>query len=104
VPVRPFLVGSPPSGYVIGDVTTDPSVVLVSGPGPQLMNLSEVTTERINMTGRTETFAQSVVVVSDSPLVRVISPLTTQVTVPVLAEVGPSPPSTHETTERTPEK
>lgn len=104
VPVRPFLVGSPPAGYVIGEVTAEPSVVLVSGPGPQVMNLSEVTTERINMTGRTATFVQSVVVVSDSPLVRVISPLTTQVTVPVLAEVGPNPPSTNESTDRTPEK
>jgi hypothetical protein len=61
------------------------------------MNLSEVTTERINMTGRTSTFVQNAVVVSDSPLVRVISPLTTQVTVPVLAEVGPRPPVTSDT-------
>ena len=44
------------------------------------------------MTGRTGTFVQNVAVISDSPLVRVISPLTTQVTVPVLAEVGPEPP------------
>jgi hypothetical protein len=55
------------------------------------MKLSEVATERIIMTGRTETFVQNVPVVSDSPLVRVILPVTTQVTVPVLAEVGPSP-------------
>ena len=44
------------------------------------------------MTGRTETFVQNLAVVSDSALVRVISPLTTQVTVQVLAEVGPTPP------------
>jgi hypothetical protein len=58
------------------------------------MKMAEVTTERIIMTGRTETFVQSVAVISDSPLVRVISPLTTQVTVPVLAEVGPVAPET----------
>ncbi len=106
VPVRPFLVGDPPVGYVIGDATVEPPVVLVSGPAPQLMNLSEVTTERIIMTGRTGTFVQSVGVVSDSPLVRVISPLMTQVTVPVLAEVGPNPQSTSvsaSSTERKPQ-
>jgi YbbR domain-containing protein len=93
VPVRPLLVGAPPAGYVIGEATANPEVVLVSGPASQVMKLSEVTTERINMTGRTATFVQSVVVVSDSPLVRIISPVSTQVTVPVLAEVGPNPPA-----------
>jgi YbbR domain-containing protein len=111
VPVRPFLIGDPPPGYIIGEATADPAVVLVSGPAPQLMKLSEVTTERIIMTGRTGTFVQNALIVSDSPLVRVISPLSTQVTVPVLAEVGPNPPeptattgtTTTTTTERTPE-
>jgi hypothetical protein len=49
------------------------------------------------MTGRTSTFVQPAAVVSDSPLVRVISPQTTQVTVPVLAEVGPVAPATSTT-------
>jgi hypothetical protein len=43
------------------------------------------------MTGRTQTFTQSVAVVSDASLVRVIEPLATQVTVPVVAEIGPQP-------------
>jgi hypothetical protein len=43
------------------------------------------------MTGRTATFVQEVAIVSDSPLVRIVSPLTTQITVPVLAEIGPNP-------------
>jgi YbbR domain-containing protein len=94
VPVRPLLAGDPVSGYLIGQATANPPLVLVSGPEPQILKLSEVTTERIIMTGRTETFVQNVAVVSDSPLVRVISPLTTQVTVPVLAEIGPNPPQT----------
>lgn len=98
VPVRPFLVGDPAAGYVIGEATTEPQVVLVSGPAPQVMNLSEVTTERIIMTGRSGTFVQNAVVVSDSPLVRIVSPLTTQVTVPVLPEIGPLPPTDTSTT------
>ena len=97
VPIRPFLEGSVPDGFVIGQATTEPELALVSGPASQIIKLSEVTTERIIMTGRTATFVQSAAVISDSPLVRVISPLTTQVTVPVLAEVGPAPPETVKT-------
>jgi YbbR domain-containing protein len=93
VAIRPFLVGQPPAGYLTGDPTLSPDRALVSGPLSQIRVMSEVGTERIIMTGRTETFVQNVAVVSDSPLVRVVAPLTTQVTVPVLAEVGPSPPA-----------
>lgn len=101
VPIRPFLVGEAPIGYLVGTAAADPDRALVSGPASQVMKLSEVATERIIMTGRTETFVQNVAVVSDSPLVRVISPLTTQVTVPVLAEVGPNPPDATDTTATT---
>lgn len=93
VPIRPFLVGDPPVAYIVGEPTTDPPLALVSGPASQVLKLDEVATERIIMTGRTATFVQNVAVLSDSPLVRVISPLTTQVTVPLLAEVGPNPPA-----------
>jgi len=68
-------------------------------------NVSEVATERIIMTGRNGTFTQSVAVVSDTPLVRIIEPLTTQVTVPVFPEVGPTPPAeTTSTTDTTAKK
>ena len=90
VPIRPFLAGEASAGYIVGDATASPDRALVSGPASQINKLSEVATERIIMTGRTATFVQNVAVISDSPLVRVISPLTTQVTVPVLAEVGPN--------------
>jgi YbbR domain-containing protein len=102
VPIRPFLVGQPPGGFVAGDPTMLPEQALVSGPASQVRNVTEVATERIIMTGRTATFTQSVAVVSDTPLVRVIEPLTTQVTVPVLPEVGPNPPT--DTTDTTSKK
>lgn len=98
VPIRPYLEGAAPSGYIVGQATAEPALALVSGPASAIMKLSEVTTERIIMTGRTATFVQNVGVIADSPLVRVISPLATQVTVPVLAEVGPAPPTATETT------
>jgi YbbR domain-containing protein len=97
VPIRPYLEGTPPDGYLVGQATASPPLALCSGPASQIMKLAEVTTERIIMTGRTGTFVQSVAVISDSPLVRIISPLTTQVTVPVLAEVGPVPPAAETT-------
>jgi YbbR domain-containing protein len=100
VPIRPFLVGQPPVGFLPGDPTVVPDSALVSGPSSQIRNVSEVATERIIMTGRTSTFVQNVAVVSDSPLIRVIEPATAQVTVPVNAEVGPVAPAT-ETTEST---
>lgn len=101
VPIRPYLEGTAPAGYLVGQATADPPLALCSGPASQITKLAEVTTERIIMTGRTGTFVQSVAVISDTPLVRVISPLTTQVTVPVLAEVGPNPPSTDTTVTET---
>jgi YbbR domain-containing protein len=104
VPIRPFLVGDPQGGFVAGDPTVAPDQALVSGPASQVRNVSEVATERIIMTGRSGTFTQSVAVVSDTPLVRVIEPLTTQVTVPVLPEVGPNPPPEPATTTATTSK
>ena len=99
VPIRAFLVGNPPAGYTVGEPSPDPSHALISGPLSQLRNVTEVATERIIMTGRTETFVQNAAVVSDSSLVRVVDPLTTQVTIPVTAAIGPMPPAETATTE-----
>ena len=103
VPIRPFLIGQPPPGYNAGDPTLSPDHALVSGPASQVRNVTEVATERIIMTGRTETFLQNVAVVSDSSLIRIIEPVTTQATVPVNPEIGPVAPVTA-TTETTEEK
>lgn len=94
VTIRPFLVGEPPAGYLVGQAIANPEQALIEGPMSQVVKLTEVATERIIMTGRTATFVQNVPVVSDSPLVRIVRPVTTQVTIPVLAEVGPTPQQT----------
>src|SRR6185295_10132230 len=105
-PIRPFLIGEPPPGYNTGDPTLIPDHALISGPASQVRNVTEVATERIIMTGRTETFLQNVTVVSDSSLIRIIEPLTTQATVPVNPEIGPVAPvaTTTETESAPPEK
>ena len=97
VTIRPFLVGETPAGYLVGQAIANPERALIEGPMSQVLKLTEVATERIIMTGRTATFVQNVPVVSDSPLVRIVRPVTTQVTVPVLAEVGPTPQQTDTT-------
>ena len=99
VPIRPFLVGETSSGYQAGEPTLVPDHALVSGPSSLIQKISEVTTERIIMTGRTGTFVQNVAPVSDSSLVRILEPLSVQVTVPVTAEIGPTPPVTDTKTE-----
>ena len=92
VVIRPFLLGDVPSGYVVGDVVVEPDRALVSGPSTQILAMEEVGTERIILTRRMETFVQSVAVISDSPLVRIISPLTARVTIPITSEIGPELP------------
>ena len=99
VPVRPFLVGTLPADYVAGEPTIQPEQALISGPASQIRKITEVATERIIMTGRTGTFVQNVAPVSDSSLVRILEPLSVQVTVPVTAEIGPTPPVTDTKTE-----
>jgi len=100
VPIRPFLVGEAPGGYSVGEATLNPDHALISGPASQIRNVSEVATERVIMTGRTASFVQSVAVVSDSSLIRVIEPLMTQITVPVTEEIGPVAPETETTTKK----
>ena len=92
VSIRPFVDGEVPAGYFAEKPILDPDRALVSGPASQILAMSEVSTERINMSGRTETFTQRVTILSDSQLVRVIEPLTTRVTVTILAPVGPTQP------------
>jgi len=94
VPIRPFLVGQPPAGYTAGDVTIVPPLALVSGPASQIGKATDVSTERIILTGRTATFVQNVAVVSDSALVRIIDPINADVTVPVTPVVTSTEPPT----------
>lgn len=103
VPIRPFLAGPPPTGFVLGDVTLNPDLALVSGPASQIRKLTEVATDRIIMTGRTATFVQNVAVVSDSPYIRIINPPTVDVTVPLTPEIAPAEPAETDTT-GTPDK
>jgi YbbR domain-containing protein len=101
VTIRPFIYGEAAPGHMADTPVVEPVQALVSGPASQIRSLEEVSTERINISGRTATFTQRVQVLSDSQLVRVVEPLTAQVTVPILAPVGPSAPPPAAQTETT---
>ena len=90
VPIRPFFVGQLPEGlsYSEESVRVDPPTALVSGPASAIRAIDAVFTDRIVLTGRSQSFRQTVAVVSDVPLVRVLEPQTAVVNV----EIGEGPP------------
>lgn len=76
VPIRPYLVGQLPPGYTYeaGEIGVEPKTALVSGPSSSIREFDVVFTERIVLSGRTSSFRQTVGVVADVPLVRVVEP------------------------------
>jgi YbbR domain-containing protein len=92
VPIRPFFVGQPREGFAYSEETVrvEPAAALVSGPASVIRELDAVFTDRIVLTGRSEPFRQTVGVVSDVPLVRVLEPQTAVVTVEI-TEKPPEP-------------
>ncbi|MBI2215650.1 MAG: hypothetical protein HYU52_18535 [Acidobacteria bacterium] len=90
VAIRPFFVGEPPEGlaYRAESVLVEPRTALVSGPSSAIREIDGVFTDRIVLTGRGQSFRQSVGVVSDVPAVRVLEPQSAVVTV----EIAPPPP------------
>lgn len=83
VRVRPTVEGTPAAGYVQGETTVQPNMVLVAGPESRLREGVVAITERILLDGRTSDVVQEVGVgVLDAQL-RVIRPQTVRVRVPV---------------------
>lgn len=91
VAVRPFLVGDPPNGYAVFNVSIEPESALVSGPASAVRDISELGTERIILSGRTDNFSLNVAIVSERPLVRVVEPQNARVTV-LMERTGGSEP------------
>lgn len=93
VAIRPYLVGSPQPGFVVENIEPRPDNALIVGPASLVEEVSEIPTERVILTGRTATFRETVGVISDYPLVRVVQPATAEVTVTISpmdsADAGP---------------
>ncbi|HSN68142.1 MAG TPA: CdaR family protein [Thermoanaerobaculia bacterium] len=89
VSIRPYLVGSPAEGYEVENIEPHPDNALIIGPASLVEEVSEIPTERVILTGRTGTFRETVGVLSDYPLVRVVQPATAEVIV-TIASVNPA--------------
>lgn len=95
VEIRPFFVGVLPEGLESPAdlVRVEPATALVSGPASAIREIDAVFTDRIVLTGRGQSFRQTVGVVSDVPSVRVLEPLSAVVTVEIVPRPAePDPP------------
>jgi YbbR domain-containing protein len=60
VKVRPDVAGEPPAGFVLEGVDVEPERVKITGARSEVLRLSEVVTEPIDVTGFTETTERQV--------------------------------------------
>ena len=64
VTVSPSLIGNPPEGFVVRDVTTSPSEVTVIGSEQDLAGVNSVKTKPVDLSGRNRSFKQEVELVA----------------------------------------
>jgi len=96
VAIRPFFVGDLPEGLVYApeSVIVEPPTALVTGPASAIREIDGVFTDRIVLSGRGQSFRQSVGLVSGVPSVRVLEPQSAVVSVEIVprpAEPEPVP-------------
>lgn len=60
IPIKVMLTGEPEEGYTVGEVTHEPSTVIVTAPEEQFSPENVVSTFPISLTGRREYFTQTV--------------------------------------------
>lgn len=87
VPVIPSIHGEPAPGFVVGRRTSEPATVTVVGPESRIRQLSEATTEPVNVAGTKDRVRDVVTVgVADAAL-RLESPQSAT----VIVEIWPAP-------------
>jgi YbbR domain-containing protein len=91
VAVNPTVEGQPAPGYVRGEAQVDPPTVTVAGPVSRLKDRIQVITERVLIDGRTSTLVQDVGVGVLDSQVRVVTPHTVRVTVPITPKAPAQP-------------
>lgn len=81
LPVRPFVDGTPAPGFVVSEVSVEPSSVTVVGPQRRMSSTTSATTDRVGIEGASATITQNVSVgVTDGSL-RLREPRTARVVV-----------------------
>jgi YbbR domain-containing protein len=84
VPIKPVLDGDPAPGFVTGRVTAEPATVEVAGPESRLKQLTEATTEPVEVRGKSVGVRDSVTVGITDSAVRLVKPQNATVIVEVL--------------------
>jgi YbbR domain-containing protein len=87
VPIKPVLDGDPAPGFVTGTVTSDPATVEVIGPESRLKQLTEATTEPVEVTGSRVRVRDVVTVGITDSAVRLVRPQNAT----VMVDVVPAP-------------
>lgn len=83
LPVEPQIVGRVPAGYRTEVPEVFPNQVMVTGPESLIARVPALSTRAVSLTGRTETFEDSVAVTAPDPLIQVIQPSRVSVRVPI---------------------
>ena len=83
VPVVPAVTGVPAPGYGMGQVTTEPKLVEVTGPESAVARVTEAVTEAVSVAGARESIVETVTVGFVDPSLRLKTPGATSVTVRV---------------------
>lgn len=89
VTIRPFLVGEVADGFLHAESSATPDIGRISGPRSVVEQFEEINTERVVLSGRRVSFTNRVGLVADHPLVQVMEPSNTAVTVVIVPEVVP---------------
>ncbi|HEX2643177.1 MAG TPA: CdaR family protein [Thermoanaerobaculia bacterium] len=83
LPVAPQIVGRVPAGYRAEEPEVFPNQVMVTGPESLITRVQALGTRAVSLTGRTETFEDSVAVTAPDPLIQVVQPARVSVRVPI---------------------
>jgi hypothetical protein len=68
IPVKPDILGALPEQYELVSTSIHPAVVVVSGPQSLLKKMSFLSTEAVNLEGKTESFTATLRIVNNEPL------------------------------------
>ena len=60
VPVKPLVEGIPAPGFVVSQITADPSTVVIIGPARRIASTTTATTDRVSIDGAKATVTESV--------------------------------------------
>ena len=89
VPVSPVVEGEPAAGFEVRQVTSDPAVVIISGPTTAVRATNEAITEPVSVAGAASTVTEVVNVGVADPVVHLRSSEAVRVTVTIARRGSP---------------